>query len=317
MAANAETKRNILHAKHRSSVGASPYTICHRTMYYILIAVAVLITYEIYAISYFSNMSASIPHASNGAVAVPQVSELDPGKGLGHLLGYIGSIFMILALVYPVRSRSEWFSQRVARKFWMDMHVFFGFMGGVLITFHTTFKIGGLVSISYWSMVIVILSGLVGRFIYTQIPRNIAGNEMKIDELEMHSSRLLEQVRSLIEGHVDIEGITDSIVCPGAIKGKRSHAVLSFILLDSVLFRYRLSKEKRVLFRRLKPAKRVRKEMAGLLDSLSHAKRRIALLEKFQEMLEYWRLLHLKLSILMCVFMFLHVVVAILFYVEN
>ena len=39
------------------------------------------------------------------------------------------------------------------------MHLFCGVVGPVLVTFHTSFKFNGLVSVAYWSMVIVMLSG--------------------------------------------------------------------------------------------------------------------------------------------------------------
>ncbi|MBN1199798.1 MAG: hypothetical protein JXA23_10635 [Bacteroidales bacterium] len=36
--------------------------------------------------------------------------------------------------------------------------------------FHTSFKFGGLVAISFWSMAAVFFSGIIGRFIYIRIP---------------------------------------------------------------------------------------------------------------------------------------------------
>ena len=41
----------------------------------------------------------------------------------------------------------------------------------MLVLFHTAFKFGGIVAVSFWSMVAVFLSGIIGRFIYIQIPK--------------------------------------------------------------------------------------------------------------------------------------------------
>ena len=49
--------------------------------------------------------------------------------------------------------------------------------------YHTTFKFGGIVAISFWSMTAVVLSGIIGRYIYNQIPKNIAGNELNSKSL--------------------------------------------------------------------------------------------------------------------------------------
>ena len=52
-----------------------------------------------------------------------------------------------------------------------------------MILFHTSFKFGGIVSISFWSMVAVVASGVIGRFIYLQIPRTMQGRELSLNEL--------------------------------------------------------------------------------------------------------------------------------------
>ncbi|MEZ4987706.1 MAG: hypothetical protein R2795_22200 [Saprospiraceae bacterium] len=66
----------------------------------------------------------------------------------------------------------------------MEFHIFLCTLGPVMILFHTAFKFGGIVSISFWSMVIVVASGVIGRFIYVQIPRTIEGRELSLAELQ-------------------------------------------------------------------------------------------------------------------------------------
>ena len=67
-------------------------------------------------------------------------------------------------------------------------HIFLCTLGPILVLFHTSYKFGGLVVISFWSMVAVFLSGIIGRFIYIQIPRTIEGRELSLNEIrEMKS----------------------------------------------------------------------------------------------------------------------------------
>ena len=63
-------------------------------------------------------------------------------------------------------------------KTWLEVHIFCGIVGPVLVTFHTSFKFNGIVSVAYWSMVAVVLSGFVGRYLYVRIPRSLRGIEL-------------------------------------------------------------------------------------------------------------------------------------------
>ena len=90
-------------------------------------------------------------------------------------------------LSYMARKRYRFLS-RMGLKHWLEFHIFLCTLGPYLVLFHTAFKFGGLVAISFWSMVAVFLSGVIGRFIYLQIPRSIEGRELSLNEVrEMKS----------------------------------------------------------------------------------------------------------------------------------
>lgn len=101
---------------------------------------------------------------------------LKPSGSLGHGFGIIGSLMMILGVsIYMIRKRSRRFLNFGYLKYWLELHIFLCTVGPILVLYHTAFKFGGIVSVSFWSMVLVVLSGVVGRFIYIQIPRTIQG----------------------------------------------------------------------------------------------------------------------------------------------
>jgi hypothetical protein len=68
-------------------------------------------------------------------------------------------------------------------KAWLDVHIFCGIVGPVLVTFHSSLKFNGLISVAYWSMVAVALSGFVGRYLYIRMPRSIRGVELGYEEI--------------------------------------------------------------------------------------------------------------------------------------
>ena len=109
----------------------------------------------------------------------PSHVNLKPSGFLGHGFGIIGTLMMIIGVsVYMVRKRSKKLFTFGYLKHWLELHIFLCTVGPILVLYHTTFKFGGIVSVSFWSMVLVVLSGVVGRFIYIQIPRTIQGRKL-------------------------------------------------------------------------------------------------------------------------------------------
>src|SRR5690606_28470838 len=101
---------------------------------------------------------------------------LKPSGPIGHGLGIVGTLMILTGVLTYIGRKKKKFLPRVgALKYWLEFHIFLCSVGPLLILFHTAFKFGGIVSVSFWSMVAVVLSGIIGRFIYIQIPRTIHG----------------------------------------------------------------------------------------------------------------------------------------------
>ena len=79
--------------------------------------------------------------------------QLKPAGTTGLLFGYAGSIMMILMLVYTLRKRTRWLGRKVSLQSMLLFHIYLGIMGPLLIVLHTSFKVQGLVAVSFWSMV--------------------------------------------------------------------------------------------------------------------------------------------------------------------
>jgi hypothetical protein len=124
---------------------------------------------------------------------------LKPSGVLGHGLGIIGSALMIIGVsVYMVRKRFRALIRLGILKHWLEFHIFLCTLGPILVLFHTSFKFGGVVAISFWSMVAVFLSGIIGRFIYIQIPRTIEGRELSLNEVRAMKSNIGDSIQKLV-----------------------------------------------------------------------------------------------------------------------
>jgi hypothetical protein len=105
--------------------------------------------------------------------AIPPAGEL-----FGHGMGILGFILMLLTeTLYSLRKRS-----RVARwgkmSSWLQFHIFTGLVGPYMVLLHTSWKFHGLAGATTLLTIIIVMSGFVGRYIYTRIPRSMDGREI-------------------------------------------------------------------------------------------------------------------------------------------
>ena len=131
---------------------------------------------------------------------------LKPTGLVGHGLGILGSTFLLIGVFgYMARKRIRRFSRIGILKHWLEFHIFLCTLGPILVLYHTSFKIGGIVAVSFWSMVAVVISGIIGRFIYLQIPRTIEGREMNLSDLNMIESGLFADLKN--QFNIDSESL--------------------------------------------------------------------------------------------------------------
>jgi hypothetical protein len=124
----------------------------------------------------------------------PSHALLRPSGPIGQTLGVFGAVFMLVPFIYMARKRIPGLKSMGSSRAWLEVHLFCGIVGPLLVTFHTSFKFNGIVSAAYWSMVIVVLSGFVGRYLYVRIPRSIRGTELTRAELDEEADLLREDL---------------------------------------------------------------------------------------------------------------------------
>jgi hypothetical protein len=126
--------------------------------------------------------------------AVPAASGL-----LGHGLGVIGFLLMLSTeTLYSLRKRSRtarW--GRMAN--WLQFHIFTGLVGPYLILLHSSWKFNGLAGIVLLLTVVIVVSGFIGRYIYTAVPRTADGAELQAQELGARIRLAEEQIAAWME----------------------------------------------------------------------------------------------------------------------
>ena len=115
---------------------------------------------------------------------------LRPSGRIGHALGIVGFVMMLVPVAYSARKKWPRLHAFGSLRTWLEVHLFCGVFGPVLVTFHTAWKFNGLIAVAYWSMVAVVLSGFVGRYFYVRIPKTIRGAELTHDEILARATEL-------------------------------------------------------------------------------------------------------------------------------
>ena len=99
------------------------------------------------------------------------------GELFGHTIGIFGFFLMLLTeTIYSFRKRSR--TIRFGKMSdWLRFHIFTGLLGPFMVFLHTSWKFNGLAGVVTLLMIIVVVSGMIGRYIYTRIPRTADGLE--------------------------------------------------------------------------------------------------------------------------------------------
>jgi hypothetical protein len=116
--------------------------------------------------------------------AMSQIGGIPSASGVfGHGIGILGFILMLMTeILYSWRKRSR--SARWGKMSnWLRFHIFTGLVGPFMVLLHTSWKFNGLAGIVLLLTVIIVLSGIVGRYIFTAIPRTADGVEIEASEL--------------------------------------------------------------------------------------------------------------------------------------
>ncbi len=243
----------------------------------------------------------------------PHHNSLKPSGTLGHGLGIIGTFMMILGVaMYMIRKRVRKLFNLGYLKHWLELHIFLCTVGPLLVLYHTAFKFGGLVSVSFWSMVLVVLSGMAGRFIYLQIPRTIQGIELSDQDLKVLKEQLAIKVRSVLSEDTMALAEFERVASTDRYVNFKLLTAVGFIIKDTIYIRkvLRLLK-KRVNYLDLSSSRK--KEIMKTAEEEIKVARSLGMLRTFHKLFHYWHVAHLPVAIAMFVIMIIHVGVTILF----
>ena len=236
---------------------------------------------------------------------------LRPAGDFGHGVGIVGSAMMIFMLLYSLRKRTGFFKNWGHLSKWLDIHIFFGIVGPILVILHTSFKVQGLVAVSFWSMIAVAVSGVLGRYLYLQIPRNVKGEELttrEIDDLKKDLSGQIDLEKGIDQNQMEIieQGISSETK-----ENKGLLGILWAIIFDDLTRPFKMKKYRRKYLRQLNLPHHLENRILKVMLDRSLLERKTAFLNQVQTLFHYWHVFHKPFAIIMYIIMLVHVGIAV------
>ncbi len=226
-----------------------------------------------------------------------------PAGRVGHGLGILGSVMLVALLIYSLRKRVRFMQRWGDLRVWLRYHIFLGVVGPILITLHTSFKVDGLVAVSYWSMFAVALSGVFGRYLYQQIPRNVLGETLSSDDIESRNESILVE---LSENHaMGDQGMSalDKLAL-GRLENRPALVALFILPVVNMMLARQLQSGMVGFSRGSGPKARI------LARNWVLQTRRLYLFHLIRDLFHWWHVFHKPFALIMILIMIVHVAVA-------
>jgi hypothetical protein len=225
----------------------------------------------------------------------------------GHGIGILGFLLMLMTeSLYSLRKLSR--KARWGRNSdWLRFHIFTGLVGPYMVLLHSSWKFNGLAGVVMLFTLGIVASGILGRYIYTAVPRTAEGAEMQLSELEEQQSTLTEQVRAWAAAEPEIAaslpgwslqpaGSPNSareLIFNRSIRSGQERSAWQHILKKA-------SPEMRVQITHLKELQFRRVEINRQINSLAAARR----------LLGIWKSVHIPIGIALFTAAFVHAAAA-------
>jgi dihydropyrimidine dehydrogenase (NAD+) subunit PreT len=254
----------------------------------------------------------SLPVAAR--VRSPLHPWLKPSGYIGQSAGLLALAIFIFLWLYPLRKKFRWlaFTGTIAR--WLDVHVLAALALPLLVTIHAAWRFEGLIGLGFWSMMVVWVSGVAGRYIYARIPRSRQGVELTIEEIVARRRELLEEITRA--SGLDPDLVETTLGAGQAAAARRGIVGTLWRMVADDLGRRRAARKLRRLWELRSPRRR-KHDRQMLKAMLRLARREMALaqqarmLDATHAVFRYWHVLHRPVAVAALLAVLIHVAVVV------
>ncbi len=231
--------------------------------------------------------------------------------GIGYGLGVAGASGMLLLLLYSARKRLRWMHGWGRLRPWFQVHMLLGILGPVAILFHANFTFGSTnSSVALTTMLIVMTSGIAGRFIYSKITHGLYGRRASLRELRERLEITKERLGNEIPlGATAMARLTalerNSLPAEGRV---RRAARLLTLPLQAMRARRAIHRELESNTADVATRRSLQQTASEHIDAYVHALIKEAQFTTYERLFSKWHALHVPLLFLLIATGIVHVV---------
>lgn len=235
---------------------------------------------------------------------------LKPSGYIGQTAGMVAFLLFLFLWLYPLRKKFRFLAFTGSLGRWLDVHIVAGLAVPWIAAIHASFRFDGLIGLGYLAMLTVSFSGLIGKYLYTRIPRSRNGIELQRTEIENRRKAMVSEISR-------ITGMTREAVGDLLRKAVGTGGPLNLLgLISGDLARWKAARSIRKRLRD-SSAGRASLDKATLSTAVSLARREIALRQQFRmldvthRLFRYWHVAHRPVAITALLAVTIHVAVVV------
>jgi hypothetical protein len=239
-----------------------------------------------------------------------------PRSDFGWYLGVVGSVMLLLMLAYPLRKHVGFMSRWGALKHWFRIHMIMGIVGPTLVLFHSTFHLRSTnATIALFSMLGVVISGIIGRFIYTKIHYGLYGRRATLEKVQEELAGLSDNAKSRLHFAPRVERWLQSFERDSKQLDRSftSHLFSPLTIgLKRMILDFRCARELRKILKteRHTEFRGGASEAIQLTSSYLKECQRVAQFSTFERFFSLWHVLHVPLIYILAACTIFHIVAA-------
>lgn len=113
------------------------------------------------------------------------------GTFAGHLVGIAGTVLMLMTLIYPYK---KYALKIKGKKNSLVPHIYYGLIGPILVVIHSGSGFKSVIgTILFLSMLLVVLSGITGKFLFGRVNKTFKAREREYGLLRQALESRLEE----------------------------------------------------------------------------------------------------------------------------
>jgi Fe-S-cluster-containing hydrogenase component 2 len=253
----------------------------------------------------FSQLVASGDYENVAEKLIVQAVGFKPGDQLSTYAGLIGTILMVIAAIYPVFRRINLFRWMASNTMWFDFHLMAGTVGPMFIGLHSVLRLDSWVSAAFWSMVITVISGFLGRYLYTQVPELSSGVELE----ELDHERAFQKARPTLTvpmAEIDRELAEQRKIAQRVAQSPSVLRALWWLLFQDI-GRIPRTMARRGRLRQLGVDRATRNDLARRAARMIVIARRQVVAPKAALLLNSWKKVHVPFTVILTGFSVVHI----------